>query len=338
MEGKNLYEFIQYGIIWDKFFYSPSFAVMFIPFTLLPLKLAVPLWILMGAMIFRYALNTLPLSNPQKTILFFIVLIDLINSMQNLQTNALCAALSILIFSGLHNGKIKVAALCTALCFCIKIYPAAPALLFLFYPQKLKFLTWSLVFFILLFALPFLFSDSAYVISCFKNWFTTLIEDTNPAAVCNAPSFIGINYAWFPHPIRHVWIQIAGLTLLFAPLTKLFFQKANLPFLLRYFAFILISIILFNHAAESPGYIFVASGCGIWYALSNKSHWDNALLIFLFVGCILLPTDLYPSTLRKEYFEPLKIRTFPAIIIWGLLLRDLLRKSNLQPTQQVSYE
>ncbi|HXU27955.1 MAG TPA: hypothetical protein VN698_12060, partial [Bacteroidia bacterium] len=43
LHHENLYEYIQYKIIYDKFFYAPQFAFFFLPFALLPLKLSIVL-------------------------------------------------------------------------------------------------------------------------------------------------------------------------------------------------------------------------------------------------------------------------------------------------------
>src|ERR1700739_1084132 len=113
---QNLYDYIQYKIIWDKFFYAPQFALLFYPFTVLPVKVAVFLWLLLGAGLFYVALQMLPLNDMSKTIIFFIVLSDLINSFQNLQTNAINTALMLFVFIFLHHQKYIMAAICVAFC------------------------------------------------------------------------------------------------------------------------------------------------------------------------------------------------------------------------------
>ena len=69
---QNLYDFIQYKIIWDKFFYTPQFAFLFYVFTIMPISVAVFLWIGVGAGLFYMALQILPVTNMSKTIIFFI--------------------------------------------------------------------------------------------------------------------------------------------------------------------------------------------------------------------------------------------------------------------------
>jgi len=335
LHHENLYEYIQYKIIYDKFFYAPQFAFFFLPFALLPLKLSIVLWLLLGATLFYFAIQNLPLSNNQKAVVFFIALSDLINSFQNLQTNALNTAFMLFIFSFLHNQKYILAALCVAFCLSIKIYPAAAVLLFLFYPNKLKFLLWCSLLTALFFMLPLLVVPKDYFFSSLNNWIKSITEDATDKFISNSPSLIGINYTWFSNPINHFYIQLTGLLLVFVPLFKILKKETDTTFILLYLSFIMIFVVIFNHAAESPTYIIAITGAAIWYAVSPKSTKNNALLVLLIVACILLPTDIFPHDFRKNYLEPLKIRVIPCLLIWLKLFYELLTYKPLQSSAAV---
>ncbi|MGZ3903036.1 MAG: glycosyltransferase family 87 protein [Bacteroidia bacterium] len=331
LNHENLYDYILYGIIWDKFFYTPQFALLFTPFTFIPLPTSIFLWSLLGSLLFYIALQNLPLSNTQKAMLFFIILVEMINSLQNLQTNVLNAALMLFIFICLRDNKPFIAALCIAICISIKIYPAAAGLLFLFYPNKIKFLVGCLVFTLAFFCLPLLVLPKEYLIETLQNWIKTVSDDSRDKFIFNSPSLVGANYTWFSHPVNHYYIQLTGLLLAFAPLVKLIRKQVDTNFILLYLAFIMIFVVIFNHAAESPTYIIAISGAAIWYVISPRSMINNILLILLFVACTLLPTDIYPRWLREEYFMPLKIRVVPCLLIWGKLFYELLSYKASQP-------
>jgi hypothetical protein len=324
LHGENLYDYIHYKIIWDKFFYTPQFALFFAPFTYIPASVSIFLWLALGALLFYVALQKLPLNNSQKTILFFIALIDLINSLQNLQTNALNTALMLFIFICLSSNKPLWAALCVAICLSIKIYPAAVGLLFIFYPNKLKFLFWSALFTVTLFAIPLLILPKEYYFSSLENWMKAVSEDASDKFIANSPSLIGINYTWLSKPLNHFYIQLTGLLLVFVPLIKLLKKQTDKNFVLLYLSFIMLFVVIFNHAAESPTYVIAITGTAIWYVVSPESLTNHILLAILFIACILLPTDIYPQWLRKEYFMPLKIRVVPCLLIWIKLFYELL--------------
>ncbi|HTA63149.1 MAG TPA: glycosyltransferase family 87 protein [Bacteroidia bacterium] len=335
LHHENLYDFIQYKIIYDKFFYAPQFALFFLPFALLPFKLAIVLWLLLGAALFYFAIQNLPLSNTQKAIIFFIALFDLVNSFQNLQTNALNTAFMLFIFSFLHNHKYILAAVCVAFCLSIKIYPAAAALLFLFYPNKLKFLLWCGLLTVLFFLLPLLVVPKDYFFSCLDNWIKSITEDATDKFISNSPSLIGINYTWLSKPINHFYIQLVGLFLVFVPLFKILKKETDTTFILLYLSFIMIFVVIFNHEAESPTYIIAITGAAIWYAVSPKTATSNTLLVLLIVACILLPTDIFPHDFRKNYLEPLKIRVIPCLLIWLKMFYELLTYKPLQASASV---
>ena len=335
LNHENLYDYIQYKIIYDKFFYAPQFALFFLPFALLPMKLSIVLWLLLGAALFYFAIQNLPLSNNQKAIIFFIALFDLVNSFQNLQTNALNTAFMLFIFSFLHNQKYIWAALCVAFCLSIKIYPAAAALLFLFYPNKLKFLLWCSALTAVFFLLPLLVVPKDYFFSSLDNWIKSITEDATDKFISNSPSLIGINYTWFSKPINHFYIQLTGLFLVFVPLFKILKKETDATFILLYLSFIMIFVVIFNHAAESPTYIIAITGAAIWYAISPKNALNNALLVLLIVACILLPTDIFPHDFRKNYLAPLKIRVIPCLLIWLKLFYELLTYKPLQASASI---
>ena len=252
---QNLYDYIQYKIIWDKFFYVPQFAFLFYLFTIIPIPIAVFLWLLVGAGLFYAALQMLPISKINKTIVFFVTVSDLINSFQNLQTNAINTALMLFIFISLHHSKYILAALCVAICLSIKIYPAAAVLLFLFYPNKVKFMVWCAVFTLLLFLIPIVVVPKDYYFSCLQDWIKAVTEDANDKFIANSPSLIGINYTWLAKPLNHFYIQLTGLILVCVPLYKILKHPIDTVFILLYLAFIMLFVVIFNHATESPTYI-----------------------------------------------------------------------------------
>ena len=83
-------------------------------------------------------------------------------------------------------------------------------------------------------------------------------------------------------------------------------------------------VVIFNHATESPTYIIATTGAAIWFAVSKKNKLNIGLLILLVFACIIVPTDIYPTFIKKEYLIPLKIRVIPCVLIWLKLFYDLL--------------
>src|SRR6476469_4390536 len=81
----------------DFYKYSPSFALLFLPFAVLPLALSMLLWNALNAGALYIAMGRV-LPRRAVTIARAIVFLDMLGSLQNVQSNALVAGFIILTF------------------------------------------------------------------------------------------------------------------------------------------------------------------------------------------------------------------------------------------------
>ena len=134
-------------------------------------------------------------------------------------------------------------------------------------------------------------------------------------------SVMGWLYTWFGIDGKYYTITI-GIILFMLPLLryKLFEYKT---FRQLFLAFTLVWVTIFNHKAESPGFIIAISGIAIWYAQSY-SKLNLALIILCFLFTILAPTDIYPSFIKHSIFLPYSVKAVPCIIIWVKMLYELM--------------
>ena len=196
--------------------------------------------------------------------------------------------------------------LCVALLFKHKNISCCCRFAFLFYPNKLKFILWCAVFTVLTFLIPLcILYQKSIIFPAIQNWVKAVTEDASDKFIANSPSLIGINYTWLARPLNHFYIQLTGLILLFIPLYKTIKKETDTGFILLYLSFLMLFVVIFNHATESPTYIIATAGAAIWYAVSAKSTFNNILLILLIFGCILVPTDLYPAFIKNELLNSL---------------------------------
>jgi hypothetical protein len=85
---------------YDSYMYSPTFSLFMAPFSMIPDWMGVMIWSLLSCAVFYFSLRLLPhLSAGKKAALFFIVFIELITSVQNMQTNAMIASFMVLALS-----------------------------------------------------------------------------------------------------------------------------------------------------------------------------------------------------------------------------------------------
>ena len=157
LQNKNLYV-IHPNDQFDLYKYSPSFAVLFAPIAYLPDFWGLLVWNLLNTLVLFAAIRQLPLPSNKLNIILWLLVVELLTSIQNEQSNALMAGLIMLCFTSLKNGKPWWAALWVVLATYIKVYGAVAFCLFLFFPQKPKFIMWSSIWALLFFCLPLMFT------------------------------------------------------------------------------------------------------------------------------------------------------------------------------------
>ena len=163
---------------WDLYKYTPTFSVFFACFNILPDWLGLSLWNLLNALVLLFAIYYLPrLSLYQKGLILLIVLIELMTSMQNQQSNALIAGLIVLSFGLLERDKSFWATLCIVFSVFIKLFGLVGFALFLFYPKKWRSALYALFWTGLLLILPLIFVDFEQYTRLFNSYLNLLAND-----------------------------------------------------------------------------------------------------------------------------------------------------------------
>src|SRR5947209_10824422 len=122
----------------DYYKYSPTFALLFAPLAYLPFALAFLCWSLLNALLLWYALDRLLPERPA-TVALALVYLEVLFSMQYGQSNALVAALLILAFVALEQGRQERAAALLGVDAFIKIFPLAGVSFALLHPRRARF-------------------------------------------------------------------------------------------------------------------------------------------------------------------------------------------------------
>lgn len=149
-------------------------------------------------------------------------------------------------------------------------------------------------------------------------------------------SVMGWLQAWFGRAlaiqIPKTPVFIAGLVLLISPALHVWWTRvraqglcgkwwgeglpASSSFRALWLSSLTIWMVIFNHKAESPTFIIALSGILLAYLHGPRTRWDRVLLIACWILSSWSPTDLFPSTLRKEWVEPFQLKVFPYILYW----------------------
>ncbi|MGE5360874.1 MAG: glycosyltransferase family 87 protein [Bacteroidales bacterium] len=305
---------------WDLYKYSPAFAVLMAPFAFMPTLPGMVLWSLLNTVPLVIAIRLLPLDTRSSSLFVYLVLIELVTSVQSAQSNGLVAALFLLTFAMLERRQVALAALFTALNVAIKVFGGAGLLLFVMYPRKARSAAWTLAWVVLLAALPLLLVGPSELVATYRAWFALLRQDTVRA---NTVSFYGWLEAWFRvSPPRQI-VLAASVALLVLPLARMRLYRDE-TFRLLVLASLLIWAVVFNHKAESPTFVIAMCGVATWFFAMPASWLNRALLLLAFVFVSLSPTDLFPRAFRQAVFVPYGLKVVPCIAIWLLITAQLI--------------
>ena len=310
----------------DYFKYSPSFALFFGIIAYLPDAIGLNLWSLLNTLfLFFSILYLVKLNENAKILILLLLIIELITSVQNSQSNALVAGLLVLSFGFLERGKLMLPALFIVLTIYIKLFGILSLTLFLFYPHKWKLICYSAIWFILLFILPLFVVGWDHSIFLYQSWFHLLQNDH---VISEGLSLAGLlNVIFRLKTLNDVIILIIGLALLLLPLLRIH-KYHYYRFRLWFLSSVLLWMVLFNFKAESPTFIIAMTGIAIWY-FSQELEWENlVLLVIALVMTSLSSTDMIPVNIRINYVDALGLKVVPSILIWSKITYELTFRRN----------
>lgn len=320
LDGTSLYQLYP-GEHNDLFKYSPSFALLMAPLSILPAWLGAVLWNLFGASLFIFALSKLPLKDNHKRGVFWICLPEFIGSTQGFQSNIHMVALLVLFWVYLEEKKVLLSTSNLLGSFFIKIFGVLGGCLYIFSDYSFKnwrFFLKSMGSLVLLFIgislLPALFVGMESLRFQYIEWLKMLQMD---ASQSYGFSLMGVIHGFTGLEFDRLPFQIAGgISLLLS-----FFisrngnQQARLLGLIALCYF----LILFNHKSESPTFIIAMFAFGIHQALivDQKMRWT---LIIVTLGCVsLMYSDLFRH-IKQSHLDVYSVKVWPFLILYPMAL------------------
>jgi hypothetical protein len=320
VEGKDIYQLFP-DDHWDLYKYSPAFALLFGFLSWLPDAIGLVLWNLINSLCLFAGIRLLPgLNDKKKSWILLFCLLELLNSIQNTQSNGLMAGLIILAFALAERSKYFLSALCIALSFYIKIFGALAFIFYLFYPGKLKLAAWSVFWMVLLAILPMVVIGPHQLGFLYGSWLHLLLNDHSASV---GLSVMGLMESWLHLTVSKNGVALAGLLLFLLPLIHIR-QYKDYAFRLMYLSSVLLWIIIFNHKAESPTFVIATAGIGIWYFFQSRDRLNLVLLIMAFFLISMSVSDLVPSYIRSEFVKPYGIKAVMPVVIWCKILYEQL--------------
>jgi hypothetical protein len=320
LENKDMYIAYENEGAWDLYKYSPTFAVFMLPYAFIPDLPGLILWNFTNVLLVFWAIRSLPgIVDRNKYLLLWFIGPELLLSLQSSQSNAALTALMVLSFVAFEKNKTIWAALHIGLAACIKPYGIIAAILFLFYPGKLKFILSSIITGVVLVVLPLLLVSYDNLLFQYESWFNMLANDYSSSTGLSIMAIVNDIYG---AAIDKKIVILIGTLLTFSPL--LFYKKfTERSTRLHFLALILIWVVIFNHKSESPTFIIAVIGVGLWYFSQVKNNSNLVLLLLVLIFTELSPSDIFPPYLRREIFTPYHIKVIPCFLVWIKIIIDL---------------
>ncbi|MCJ8278179.1 MAG: DUF2029 domain-containing protein [Bdellovibrionales bacterium] len=315
----------------DLYKYSPTFALLMAPLSILPANIGATMWNLLGALLFAFALVKLPVKSSVKKGIFWVSLPEFIGSTQGFQSNIHMIALLALFWSYLEEEKAFPTALCILLSFFIKIFGIIALILFLFSKYStgnfrflFKFiLSFALTTLALIF-LPSLFIGLDGLEFQYLEWVKMLKTDITQSYGFSA---MGVFHAITGWHFNHLIFQLAGA----AVMSLCFLWSRNGDQATRQLGFISVGyfLILFNHRSESSTFIIAMMVFGLHQALISPPKLRWSMIIFT-LGCVsFMYSDLFRE-IKKSHLDVLCVKAWPFLFLWPMGLWAMLRSGKKQ--------
>ena len=331
LEGKNLY--LSYPVdYWDLYKYSPVFSLFMGTMAWMPNWAGLVFWNLLNVIVLFFGIKNFDFKSKRLLLFFwFFVFLELVTSLQNSQCNILIIGLFLLAYKSFQKEQIAKAALFLSLTVFIKIFGIVLFIMFLLYPKKIKFISFSFLWFVLLALIPVFITGWDELLWQYQNWWDMLVHDKSISSAYSVKGWLELWFNVKPNNALVLGIGVVGLLL---PLINYkSFKEARFRALLL--ANTAIWVIIFNHKAESPTYIIAVIGAYIWFVNSKRRWVEIVLISSCFLFTIVSPTDLFPSSWREGFVTPYAIKAFPCILIWIFITFNMLRLKPVQPISTV---
>ena len=303
----------------DAYKYSPTFALLFLPFAALPFSMAMLAWNALNAASLYGALG-LVLNRRGALIARSVVFLDLLGSLQNVQSNALVAACIILTFAGYERRHSFMGSFAAAAGTMIKLFPLAGASFAIFHARKGRVAIGLAVSLLILLLLPLVVTPLHTLVAQYASW--RAIEEVDAAergfTVMQMLQLL-LHRDWPNWPL-----QLAGVLLLVSPLFARRTRWTHWGFRRLYLCSVLVFCVIFNHQSESPTFVIAVSGAAIWFAsLSAPDRWVWTLFVFIVVCTILASSDAMPRVIQHALFDRYHFKAVPMIVLWVVLQQQL---------------
>ena len=309
--------------------YGPLFSLVIAPFAVVPHFIGLLAWLIALTASLYFAVRWSQFTKRQQLFILWFRAHELLTALYMQQFNIAIAAIIVLAYYCIEREKDFWAAFVIMLGTFVKLYGIVGLAFFFFSRHKGRFIGSLLFWAVVMFVAPMLLSSPEYVVNQYVEWYQCLTEKNgeNLASIAQNISLLGLVHRTTGLQFSDLWLMVPGLVLFLLPYLRIV-QYKHVAFRQTLLASVLMFVVLFSTGSESSGYIIPFVGVVIWYTAApwERTQWDVALLVFVFILSSLSPSDLFPAYLRKEWVQPYALKALPVTLVWFKLCYEMLVK------------
>ena len=335
--GTSLYEAYP-AEYFDVNHYGPLFSLVIAPFAVVPHFVGLLAWTVSLTAFLYVAIRWSQFSQRQQIFLLWFCAHELLTALFMQQFNIAIAAIIVLTYYCIEREKDFWAAFFIMLGTFVKLYSIVGLAFFFFSKHKVNLvgslIFWAAVMFVA--PMPF-FHGWDYIVSQYGEWYISLSNKNaeNLASIAQNISLLGMVRRTTGLAFSDLWLIVPGLVLFALPYLRIS-QYKHMAFRQTILASTMMFVILFSTGSESSGYITPFVGVVIWYTAApwQRTRWDIALMVFVFILSSMSPSDLFPAYIKKEWVQPYALKALPVTLVWFKLCYEMITKDYQAITQK----
>jgi hypothetical protein len=317
--------------------YGPFFALVIAPFAWMTRYAGMFFWMLFLSMFLYVSVRKSDFTKYQQLFIFWFCSHELLNALFLQQYNVAITAGILLTFTMIERKQDFWAAFFIMLGTMIKLYGIVGLAFFFFSKNKTKLLLSCLFWGVVMFVAPMAVASPEYIISQYYEWYVALVEKNadninvlngNMADLSTNISLLGmVRRTTQILTYSDLLLIIPGIIAFCIPYLRIS-QYKNVAFRQTLLASVLLFTVLFSTGSENSTYIIAFAGVALWYASApwQRSRWDIALMVVVFIISSLSPGDLFPKVIYREVIQPYALKALPVTIVWFKLCYEMYTK------------
>jgi uncharacterized membrane protein len=309
----------------DYFKYSPTFALLFVPFAALPAWIVAPLWSLLNFVVAFVGVDRAVKEDAPKRVALTLALGGILLATDGDQSNLLVTGMFLLAFALAERDRGGAAGQVTLVAAHVKLFPVFGGVFLLFRRDRWRLLpgfaiasaAWAL--------LPLIVLSPSGLAMQYRSWFRLLGRDSD----CPGWSVMHLASAVSGHDLGNRPVQIAGIVMVVATVALGLAFGTDREWRRRLACSLLVFSVLFNHRAEYATFVLSATAAGIWYATGPRTPARLVLVVLAAVApgpFFARPDASVEGVLgflaAHRLFHPLRI--VPLLAIWCWMQVELV--------------